>query len=85
MNPRYVIFCVDKKVLFSRSIKNPKWRKLFIVLMLSVRHSSYVYPNILRSSMYIAIISGSSLKTTIARFISFVSFLGHEDNPFWKH
>ena len=32
--------------------------------------------------MYIAIMSGSSLKTAIVGFISFVSFLGHEDNPF---
>ena len=60
MNSMYVIFCVGKKVLLSGCIKNPKRRKcfnatFFIVLMLPVRHSSYVSPNIVRSSMSIAI------------------------------
>ena len=51
MNPRFVIFCVAKKVLLSGCIKNPKQRNIFIVLMLSVRRSSYVSPNIIKSSI----------------------------------
>ena len=71
MNPRYIIFCEVKKVLVSGYIKSIKRRNIFIVLILSVRHSSYVCPNVIRSSMYIAIMIPSNLKTVIGSFVTF--------------
>ena len=82
MSPRYVNFCVGKKVLLSGCIRNPKLRNIFLVLMLPVRHSSYVSPNIIRSSMKIAIMIPSNFKTVKGGFVNFVNFLGPGDNPF---
>ena len=55
MKPRHVVSCDGKKVLLSECIKNHKRRKIVIALMLPIRNSSYVFPIILRSSMYIVI------------------------------
>ena len=69
-------------MLLSEYIKNRKRRNICIVLMLPVGHSSYVFHNIIRSSVYIAIMIPSDLKTAIGGFVSFVNFLGPEDNSF---
>ena len=82
INPRYVIFYDGKKVPLSECIKNPKGRNIFIALMHPVRLSSYVFSNIKRSSLYIAIMISSNLKTAIGGFDRFLNFLCPEDNPF---
>ena len=50
--------------------------------MLRVRHSSYVSPVTIMSSIYTSIMIPSNLKKAIGNFMSFVNFLGPEDNPF---
>ena len=82
INPRYVIFCAGEKVFLSGCIENPKRRNIFIFLMLLERHSSYVTPNIIRSSMKIAVMIPSNLKAGIGDFLSLVNCLGPEKNPF---
>ena len=50
--------------------------------MLPVRHSLYASPNIIKSSIYIALMIPYDLKAAIGGCVSFVNFLGLEDNPF---
>ena len=79
MNPRYFIFRDGKKSLLSECMKNLKYRNILIALMLPVRHSSYVSPNIIKSSMYIAIMIHSNLKSAKGGLLSVVNILGPED------
>ena len=82
MNPRYFICRDGKKALLSGCMKNIKHRNILIALMLPVRHSSYVSPNIIRSSMCIAIMIHSNLKSAKGGLLSVVNILGPEDSPF---
>ena len=82
MNLMYIISCDDKKVLLPGHIKNPKWRHVFITLMLPIRYSSYVSTDIITSSMHIVIMIPYKPKIRKGGVLSLMNFLDHEHNPF---
>ena len=62
-----------------RGLKLPPPR---LGLTLPVRYSSYVSPNIIISSMHIAIMIPYKPNTAKGGVLSLVNFIDHEDNPF---